>query len=503
MSKYNMLIADDSELNRVVLHKIFMPEYNISDASDGSEAMEYIIKHGNALNVVLLDIYMPKADGFEVLKMMAQRKLLDTVPVVIITGYGNPENEELCLEMGACDIINKPFNAGTIVRRVRNVVHAYHNRNKLKEIALSLEHKLQRSLVNVIDTLSTIIEYRNLESGQHIVRTRLYTKILLREVAAVNPAYELTEEKIAAISSAAALHDVGKIVIPDAILNKPGKLTPEEFEIMKTHAAEGSAIVSHLGTEHHEEYLRYANEITLCHHERWDGGGYPCGLAGSAIPLSAQVTGVVDVYDALTTKRIYKPAYSHDKAVEMIVNGECGVFSAEMMDCFLSAAPKFKVLGGRYSDDAEECRPTLSSANLTALRGAPKSEAAEISTCVCFNDALDKYGELFFRVDIPTGRVYFSNQNITSFSAAFSLSFEELDEILTPNVHSDDVYSVKKQRMLVESGIGCDALVFRWHNGGGAFKTVREEAHIYKDFKGSGRYVLGVMSVINESRGGV
>ncbi|MEG1823757.1 MAG: response regulator [Cloacibacillus sp.] len=503
MSKYNMLIADDSELNRAVLHKIFAPEYNISDVSDGSEAMEYIIKNGKTLNVVLLDIYMPKADGFEVLKAMAQRKLLDTVPVVIITGYGNPENEELCLEMGACDIINKPFNAGTIVRRVRNVVQACQHRNKLKEIALSLENKLQRSLVNIIDTLSTIIEYRNLESGQHIVRTRLYTKILLREVAAVNPAYGLTDEKIAAISSAAALHDVGKIVIPDAILNKPGRLTPDEFEIMKTHAAEGSAIVGHLGNDHHEEYLRYAHEIALCHHERWDGGGYPCGLAGGAIPLSAQVTGVVDVYDALTTKRVYKPAYSHDKAVEMIVNGECGVFSAEMMDCFLSAAPKFKVLGDRYSDDAEENRLEVPANNLNALWEASEGDAADISCGACFNDALDKYGELFFRVDIPKGRVYFSNQDITSFSAAFSLSFEELDEILAPNVHSDDLYSIKKQTMLIESGIGCDALVFRWHNGGGAFKTVREETHIYKDSKGTGRYALGVLSVTNECRGGV
>lgn len=307
MHKYNMLIADDSDFNRAILRKIFSAEYQIAEASDGVEALAYIKSHGGELSVVLLDILMPNFDGFGVLRSMSQLKLIDAIPVVIITAYGNPNNEERCLEMGACDIINKPFSAGTITRRVRNVVQAHQHRDKLKKLARDLSVRLQRSFSNIVDTLSTIIENRNLESGQHITRTRLYTKVLLKELAASNPSYGLDSAAIETISSAAALHDVGKIVIPDAILNKPGRLTAEEFDVMKKHAAEGGVIVKHLGDGQHEDYLSYAYEIAFCHHERWDGKGYPRGLRGDDIPLCAQVTGIVDVYDALTTRRVYKP----------------------------------------------------------------------------------------------------------------------------------------------------------------------------------------------------
>lgn len=495
MCDYNMLIADDSGFNKAVLRKIFSSEYHIDEASDGLEAVEYIERHKDELNVVLLDILMPNLDGFGVLRSMAQMKLLDAVPVVIITAYGNPQNEERCLEMGACDIINKPFSAGTVARRVRNVVQAHQHRDKLKELARDLAYKLQRSFVNIVDALSTIIESRSLESGQHITRTRLYTKILLREVAAANPAYGLDAAAIETISSAAALHDVGKIVIPDAILNKPGRLTKEEFEIMKSHAEKGGAIVKQLGDEQQEEYLNYAYEIALNHHERWDGRGYPNGISGDDIPLCAQVTGIVDVYDALTTKRVYKPAYSHEKAIEMILNGECGAFSQEMFDCLVKAARAFKQLGGEYrDDDAKETArraPDRIGADGTAPGAAPPEQKAGGGR---FVEALASCEELFFIADLRSKRIYCSNYNISGFPPCLTTSFSDLMGFAAANVHEEDSYKFRKQVMLMESGVENGGIDFRWRTPNGAYKTVHEEAHIYKDPLGRESYVIGMLS---------
>mgnify|MGYP003605475666 FL=1 len=488
MQKYHMLIADDSELKRALLHKIFSSEYILAEPSNRADAMNSIVRHATSLDVVLLDIHMPKADGFEVLCAMAQDRLLDDVPVVIITAYGNLENEERCLDMGASDIINKPFNAGTVTRRVRNVVLARQHRDQLRNTALRLENRLQRSFASIVDTLSAIIEYRNLESGQHILRTKLYTKILLSKVAMENPGYGLSDETIAIISSAAALHDVGKIVIPDAILNKPGPLTESEFAIMKRHATEGSSIVRHLDLDHHEAYLRYAQEIALSHHERWDGKGYPNGLAGDAIPIWAQVTGIVDVYDALTTKRVYKPAYSHKKSVEMILNGECGVFSEELLRCFVKVLPDFESLSRRFADGARNL-PQVS----LPLPGTPVFEAEPRSGRSLFDEALEVGSTVFFSAELPTGLLCCCRKDSRGFSENFPLSFAQLHEAAVTKVHPDDLYNFKQQTMLLENGIEWKPLSFRWRISGDRYRVIREEFRICTA-SGGKQYALGLLS---------
>ncbi len=498
MHKYNMLIADDSDFNKAILRKIFSAEYQIAEASDGVEALAYIKSHGGELSVVLLDILMPNLDGFGVLRSMSQLKLIDAIPVVIITAYGNPNNEERCLEMGACDIINKPFSAGTITRRVRNVVQAHQHRDKLKKLARDLSVRLQRSFSNIVDTLSTIIENRNLESGQHITRTRLYTKVLLKELAASNPSYGLDSAAIETISSAAALHDVGKIVIPDAILNKPGRLTAEEFDVMKKHAAEGGVIVKHLGDGQHEDYLSYAYEIAFCHHERWDGKGYPRGLRGDDIPLCAQVTGIVDVYDALTTRRVYKPAYTHEKAIGMIMNGECGAFSDDILRCFMKASPELRRLAGEYSDDAAaELSPTGSEG--CGRRPAEESEVPREKSSP-FYEFLRDCGELFFIADLESGRIYCSNRGIKEFPSEFTVSFSELMDSAALNVHHDDCYKFRKQVMLIESGIECGGIDFRWRAADDVYRVIHEEAHLYRDMEGNERYAIGLLSAAGQQR---
>ncbi len=344
-----ILIVDDSALNRALLKEIFSSDYFIAEASNGVEALEYIRRNAADISVILLDVVMPELDGFGVIAEMSKEGLLEFAPVVIITSENSANNEERLLELGASDIISKPFKAGILTKRVRNVVNSARHTSKLEELASDLTRRLRLSYSGMVDTLSSIIEYRSLESGEHILRTRKFTQIMLEELAKINGSYNLSEKVIEMISSASVLHDIGKIVIPDAILNKPGKLTDEEFAVMKTHALEGSKIVNQFARTHKDEYLRFAYDIARHHHERWDGRGYPDGLCAEQIPLCAQVTGVVDVYDALTTKRVYKDAFSHEKALAMIEGGECGAFSEEMLHCLRNAAPRLKALAEDYS----------------------------------------------------------------------------------------------------------------------------------------------------------
>jgi len=340
MALLKMLVVDDEEINRVILAELFSEQFEVLQAENGAKALKLINKHRDDLSVVLLDIIMPVMDGFEVLNEMNVTGLIKKIPVILITGDYIDDNILLGYKLGVSDVASKPFNADIIQKRVENVVDLYdyksHLERKVHEQTQKIEQqaeKLKQSNQFVIDALSTTMEFRSLESGEHIKRVRYFTKLFLETARTY---YPLTNEQIEAISNASTMHDIGKIAIPDHILLKPGRLTPREFEIMKTHTTRGCEILQNINhTQQDKEFYTYCYEICRYHHEKYDGCGYPDGLKGDKIPIWAQATALADVYDALTSKRVYKEAYHHNKAVGMITNGECGMFNPKLIECFL------------------------------------------------------------------------------------------------------------------------------------------------------------------------
>lgn len=350
MHRQSLLVVDDMEINRAILSELFSQDFSVLEAENGKEALDLIEQHGEDIAIVLLDVVMPVMDGYGVLENMRTRNLIGHIPVIIITSLDSHKDEARLFDLGASDLIMKPFNPLAIRKRVMNVTEQYRYRNHLEQLVEEQAERLQRSNEAMIDTLGAIIEYRSMETGQHIARIRGFTKLILQEIADEYPEYGLNEREIALISSASAMHDIGKIVIPDAVLNKPGRLTPEEFEIIKTHTTSGSEILDRFDRVHREEYFTYATTICRHHHERWDGKGYPDGLRGDEIPISAQAVGIADCYDALTTHRVYKPAFTHETAMEMILSGQCGVFSDRMLYALVQCGPSFAKLAKAYAD---------------------------------------------------------------------------------------------------------------------------------------------------------
>lgn len=337
--KMKMLVVDDIELNRAVLFALFSEDFDVLEAENGRAALDMIGQYGDEIAIVLLDIVMPVMNGFEVLQEMNDTGLIKTIPVVMITGESGDEQSLKGYGLGVSDLVNKPFNSEIVYRRVNNVVDLYqHKRNleqKLREQKEQLDaqaDKLRQSNQFVIDALSTTVEFRDMESGEHIKRIRGITRMLLEKAAKY---YPLTPEQIRDIASASAMHDIGKIAISDTILLKPGKLTDEEFEIMKTHTIRGCEILESLNYTQDPQYYQYCYEICRHHHERWDGRGYPDGLKGDDISIWAQAASIADVYDALTSKRVYKDAYTHEEAMQMILDGKCGVFNPKLLECLV------------------------------------------------------------------------------------------------------------------------------------------------------------------------
>lgn len=340
-----MLIVDDIASNRLMLKALFEDEYETIEAENGRAALDIIKLHKGNLSVILLDIVMPEMDGFEVIRQMEKLCLNEQVPVVMITAERDDSSTILAYQLGVADHIYKPFNPEIAQRRVQNVVRLHAHSQFLEEKLAEQKHilelqseQIQQSQLELIDSLSTVVEFRNLESGEHIRQIRCYVKILLE---ALSDAYPLTNKEIECIANASAMHDIGKIVIPDSILLKPGPLTKEEFEIMKSHTTSGCEILNQLSLSQGSDY-QYYYDICRHHHERWDGNGYPDKLKGDDIPIWAQVVSLADVYDALTSKRVYKAAIDHDTAVKMIQNDECGVFNPKMMSEFLKMQHMFQ-----------------------------------------------------------------------------------------------------------------------------------------------------------------
>ena len=350
MNRNTLLIVDDMEVNRAVLRNLFIKDFNILEAHNGEQGLMLLNQCRDRIAAVLLDIVMPVKDGYQMMTEMKSSGLLNMAPVIVITSEDAPEEEVRAFDSGATDIILRPFEACTVKRRVQNVIELNEYRQHQEDIIQEQAAILRDSTDALTDVLSSVIEHRSVETGQHALRIRLFIRALLEDVMRSYPEYDLDERKIEVISRAATLHDIGKIAIPDAILNKPGPLTPEEMEIMKTHPMKGCEILNDLGRMHDKEYLQYAYNICRYHHERWDGSGYPEGLAMNNIPICAQAAGIADAYDALTTDRVYKKAYSPETASNMLLNGQCGIFAPRLLECFKKIREIFASIADEYAD---------------------------------------------------------------------------------------------------------------------------------------------------------
>ncbi len=334
-----ILIVDDIEINRVILAETFRENYDILEAENGEEALE-IIDSDERVVAVLLDLLMPVMSGIDVLREMNKSGKINNIPVFIVTAANDDPMLMDAYNLGATDIISKPIMPDFIKCRINNVIELYRHRYDLESLLEEKVDKLNIINQSMIETLANIIEFRDGESGEHVKRISSLSKKLLIKLCKMYPEYYLPKAEIDKISSASILHDVGKIAIPDSILNKPGRLTKEEFEIMKSHSVKGCEILSHIPNLLDEDTYKYSYDICRHHHERWDGKGYPDGLAGDEISIWAQAVSIVDVYDALISPRVYKAPFPHDVAVKMIYNGECGTFNPKILEAFNEAIGK-------------------------------------------------------------------------------------------------------------------------------------------------------------------
>ena len=360
MEKQQILIVDDEEVNRAILHEMFRntEEYELLEAANGQEAIIQI-ENSHNLILILLDVVMPIMNGFKVLEYMQEHDLLEKIPVILITSEDALDTDDQAYAYGVADVIHKPFYPHIVRRRSRNIIELYQSRFNMERRLREQEEEIRAQVKEIresnefmIDALSSVVEFRSAETGEHTRRIKYFTRIMLKYLMKYFPKYGLTNAKIDMIARASALHDIGKIGIPDAILLKPGKLTNEEFEVMKSHTTRGCEIIDMLGDIQQGEYRRVSYEICRHHHERYDGRGYPDHLQGEDIPIAAQIVSVADVYDALVHKRVYKAAFTPDVAYNMIVNGECGAFSPKLMGCLTEAKDEFEavVLAGQHNE---------------------------------------------------------------------------------------------------------------------------------------------------------
>ncbi len=360
-----ILIVDDSLFNRQVLKDILKGKYELTEASDGQEALEIIEEKKKEIAAVLLDIVMPKMDGVSLLKILNEKKYLSDFPVLMVTGENSFETLAECFKYGASDFIRKPVHKDFVIERVEKLVELYLQNHEYKEklekqtmtlrnqykMLLSQSEQLKKVNDNIIEMLGTIVEYRNLENRSHIKKISGFTEILANYMMEAYPEYGLTPEKIKVIVSVCVLHDIGKILIKDSVLLKPGKLTKEEKEYVRSHPLRGFEIADSITEAWGKEYQQCCREITRSHHERYDGNGYPDGLRGDEIPISAQLVSLADCYESLISESVYKSAFSYDEAYDMIIQGEKGVFSPKLLECFRQTKRELEACAEKYSND--------------------------------------------------------------------------------------------------------------------------------------------------------
>lgn len=340
--KQQVLIVDDAILNRELLSEMLGNDFRILEASNGAECVEKLKEYGTGISIVLLDMMMPVMDGYEVLDYMNKNHWIDDIPVIMISGEDSESYVRKAYEMGMSDYISRPFDVKVVYQRVINTIKLYAKQRRLIRMVTDQIYRRENNNKILISILSHIVEFRNGESGSHVIHINKLTDMLLKELVGITDRYDITGDDIELIATASALHDIGKIGIDDAILNKPGRLNDEEFEVMKTHTVIGARMLDDLDAFKGEKLLKTAWQICRWHHERYDGNGYPDGLKGDDIPISAQVVSVADVYDALTSDRVYKRAFSHEKAMQMILDGECGQFNPVLLQCLVNIQDRIK-----------------------------------------------------------------------------------------------------------------------------------------------------------------
>ena len=365
MKRDTILIFEDNPIDRAILVELFQSEYKILEASNGKEGLALLNSHFSSIAIVLLDNLMPVMGGFAVLEHLKEKNIPNKIPFIMITGEDSPEMERKGYEYGIISYLKKPYQAEVVKQVVYNAVGWFQYKTQLEMMVNKQNINIQKqnsvlrqqakklNQVNeiLIDSLSNIVEFRNMEPKQHIKRIREYSLCLGNSVMRLYPEYELTDEKLIQIGWASALHDIGKIVIPDSIILKPGKLTPDEFELIKSHTTKGAEIIQHRIQLNDRVIYEYAYDIARHHHEKYDGKGYPDGLKGDEISIAAQIVSLVDVYDALTSKRVYKVSYESDKAYQMIINGHSGMFSPKLLKAFTEVKAELEHLLAMYRDE--------------------------------------------------------------------------------------------------------------------------------------------------------
>ena len=351
--RQKILIVDDAEFNREILKEFLGEAYSYLEAENGIQAIR-ILEENPEIDLMLLDVNMPQMNGFEVLEWMNQLHWIDETPVIMISSEGSVDAMRKAYEMGITDYITRPFDSVIVKKRVQNTLELYANQKRLINVVVDQVYEKEENSSIMIRILSNVLGFRNSESSEHILHIRTATEMMLRKLVKTTDVYHLTETDIAMITTASSLHDIGKIGIPEGILNKPGRLTDEEFEIMKTHSEIGASLIRDMNFSESKPLVHTAWEICRWHHERWDGKGYPDGLKGEEIPISAQVVSIVDVYDALTSERCYKKAFDHDTAVKMILEGQCGQFNPILLKCLKELSLQFSKMFTNETDDNKQ-----------------------------------------------------------------------------------------------------------------------------------------------------
>ncbi len=386
-----LLLADTIEMNKSIIHEIFSSEFEILQCSGSEMAFQLLMQYRSSISIILINESIAKNFSKDIVKTLANLKVFDNIPIILILNKSSARMKQMNIDLHFSDVVSSPVNPFVIQKRVANLVELYSHKNELEDLvqrqtakilsqnkALKLQQKKINTINNdMLDTLSTVIEYRDVESGRHIHRIKKFTEVMLRHLAVKYPKYKMTEEKINLIASASSLHDIGKIAIPDSILLSPRRLTYDEFRIMKEHTVKGCDLLNQLDSVERNEYFTYCYDICRYHHEKYDGMGYPDGLKGDEIPIWAQVVAVADCYDALTSDRPYKTAFSHDQAVEMIRTGACGAFSDEMMDCFSASLSEFKKLAQEYAD-VNHADSSVSKGNENRINEQDEGESRDI-----------------------------------------------------------------------------------------------------------------------------
>ncbi len=372
MTKSRILVTDDSEINREMLTEMLGRKYDFLYAGNGLEAID-LLEHEKDIALMLLDVNMPEMDGLDVLRVMNERRWIEDIPVIIISAEDGSEFISKAYSLGVTDYISRPFHTVVVQRRVENTLLIYAKQKQLVQLVEDQIYEREKTNTQMINILSNVIETRNHELGSHTLNVQIISNLLLKQLVRITDRYSLSNEDVVMISTLAAVHDIGKIKIPDTLLNKPGKLTDEEWTIMKSHTIEGDALLSDQALDQDSKFVRTARAICRWHHEKYDGGGYPDGLKGEQIPIAAQVVSMADVYEALTSDRCYKKAYTHKKALEMIYAGECGAFNPLLIKCLKAIAGTLKGIlenGEKYDfqEDAASIADELLSSN--GLRGS-------------------------------------------------------------------------------------------------------------------------------------